>query len=58
MTAATVLRDASTPLTPKVLNSRCGGPIFTHLERLIDFGWKSYLKVSVDNPSRVRTSLI
>ncbi len=57
MTAATVLRDASTPLTPKVLDSR-GGPIFTHLERLIDFGWKSYLKVSVDNPSRVRTSLI
>jgi len=29
-----------------------------HPLRLIDFALKSYLKVSVDNPSRVRTSLI
>jgi hypothetical protein len=57
MTSQTAQRPKY-PLAAKVLDSRCEGQNFTHLWRLLDFALKSYLKVSVDNPSRVRTSLI
>src|SRR6059036_3018332 len=62
--ARTLVSEGSYPqrqeyaLAAKVLDSQCGGQISKHLLRLIDFALKSYLKVSVDNPSRVRTSLI